>query len=71
MLVYIASAVVLGAWSTIRSIHEARLWLSYLQSAGPAWIAYLRMAAAVSRRAMARRRFRRSADRQTGRTKNG
>jgi hypothetical protein len=43
---FIPYILLLGALAMVRAIAEARYWLTYLQSASPAWIAYVRMAAA-------------------------
>ena len=42
MIVYVVSVFLLGVWSALRSINEARFWLTYLQSTGPDWIDCLR-----------------------------
>jgi hypothetical protein len=50
MLIYIIGTFLLGVFSTVRSAAETGYWLTYLQSACPAWVAHLATAAAKRRR---------------------
>ena len=40
--------ILLGAWAFVRATAEARIWLTYLRSAGPARVTYLREAATAA-----------------------
>lgn len=43
---FVPYILLIGAWAAVRAATEARYWLTYLQSANPAWFAYLRIVAA-------------------------